>query len=105
LRAEDRLRHGQQVTLSCGGRFQCDGKLYLAVANPGSIFVNDPGPNIVSILLNTRSVLNPMDDSQFLVRQHYRDFSSASPHRRPGLLDPTTFQNKLSKLSRLGPSK
>jgi uncharacterized protein (TIGR03437 family) len=35
------------------GDFNGDGKLDLAVANLGSIFVNDPGPATVSILLNT----------------------------------------------------
>ena len=35
------------------GDFNGDGKLDLAVANLGSIFVNDPGPKTVSILLNT----------------------------------------------------
>ncbi len=58
------------------GDFNGDGNLDLAVANLGSIFVNDPGPATVSILLNTGPTgpTGPIDDPQFFVRQHYRDF-------------------------------
>jgi hypothetical protein len=49
------------------------------VANLGSVFVNDPGPNTVSILLNTGpngpcASTNPIDCADFFVRQHYSDF-------------------------------
>jgi hypothetical protein len=61
------------------GDFNGDGKLDLAVANLGSIFVNDTRPNTVSILLNTGTVLNAMDDPLFFVRQHYLDFLNREP--------------------------
>jgi hypothetical protein len=60
------------------GDFNGDGKLDLAVANLVSIFVNDPSPATVSILLNT-TLPNPIDDPQFFVRQHYLDFLSREP--------------------------
>jgi hypothetical protein len=61
------------------GDFNGDGKLDLAVANLGSVDVNYPGPATVSILLNTGTVPNPIDDPQFFVRQQYRDFLNREP--------------------------
>src|SRR6266496_444486 len=65
------------------GDFNGDGNLDLAVANLGSIFVNDPGPETVSILLNTGPTgpgcSNPIDDAQFFVRQQYLDFLGREP--------------------------
>src|SRR5437763_1999760 len=51
----------------------------MAVANLCSVYVNDPGPATVSILLNTGPTApcastNPIDCADFFVRQQYRDF-------------------------------
>jgi FG-GAP-like repeat len=53
--------------------FNGDSKKDLAIANYGS--------NDVSILINTCSsaATNPIDDAQFFVRQHYRDFLNRDP--------------------------
>src|SRR5205809_7394394 len=62
-----------------GGDLNGDDKLDLAVANLGSVFVTDPGPATVSILLNTGPTgpcasTNPIDCADFFVSQQYRDF-------------------------------
>ncbi|MGH9968120.1 MAG: hypothetical protein ACREBG_09860 [Pyrinomonadaceae bacterium] len=58
------------------------------MANLGSIFVNDPGPTTVSILLNTAPAscasINTIDCTEFFVRQHYSDFLNREPDT-PGL--------------------
>src|SRR5215813_2527564 len=65
------------------GDFNGDGKSDLAVANLGSVFVNDTAPGTVSILLNTSpascSSTNPIDCTDFFVRQQYRDFLGREP--------------------------